>query len=143
MNRTVAVALALAVAAIALIVAARSPPAPIGCFEELVAASACLPHVAALPEEARAPPAPSAACCKAVLAAVLGADGGPPCLCHLIRRPGLFGFPVNASRIAALFSSCSAFGPPRRRRFLYGILPRSPSFAAASQQHKHYTDRAR
>lgn len=52
------------------------------------------------------------ACCKAVLAAVLGADGGPACLCHLIRRPGLFGFPVNASRIAALFSSCSAFGPP-------------------------------
>ncbi|CAL9195228.1 unnamed protein product, partial [Musa hybrid cultivar] len=41
-----------------------------------------------------------------------GADGGPACLCHLIRRPGLFGFPVNASRIAALFSSCSAFGPP-------------------------------
>ncbi|CAL9061020.1 unnamed protein product, partial [Musa banksii] len=107
------------------IAATRSPPAPIGCVEELVAASACLPHVAALPEEARAPPAPSAACCKAVLAAVLGADGGPACLCHLIRRPGLFGFPVNASRIAALFSSCSAFGPPRRRRFLYGILPRS------------------
>ncbi|CAL9125649.1 unnamed protein product, partial [Musa acuminata var. zebrina] len=52
------------------------------------------------------------ACCKAVLAAVLGADGGPACLCHLIRRPGLFGFPVNSSRIAALFSSCSAFGPP-------------------------------
>lgn len=60
MNRAVAVALALAVAAIALIVAAQSPPAPIGCVEELVAASACLPHVAALPEEARAPPAPSA-----------------------------------------------------------------------------------
>lgn len=123
MNRAVAVALALAVAAIALIVAARSPPAPIGCVEELLAASACLPHVAALPEEARAPPAPSAACCKAVLAAVLGAGGGPACLCHLIRRPGLFGFPVNASRIAALFSSCSAFGPPVAPD--YGILPRS------------------
>ncbi|CAL9104648.1 unnamed protein product [Musa textilis] len=110
MNR--AVALALALAAIALIIAARSPPAPIGCVGELVAASACLPHVAALSEEAQAPPAPSAACCKAVLAALLGAGGGPACLCHLIRRPGLFGFPVNASRIAALFSSCSAFGPP-------------------------------
>ncbi|KAJ8470829.1 hypothetical protein OPV22_025172 [Ensete ventricosum] len=112
MNRAVAVAVALALAAIALIVAARSPPAPIGCVEELVAASACLPHVAALPEEARAPPAPSAACCKAVLAALLGAGGGPACLCHLIRRPGLFGFPVNASRVAALFSSCSSFWSP-------------------------------
>ncbi|URE19921.1 hypothetical protein MUK42_10411 [Musa troglodytarum] len=109
MNRVVALALALA--AIAIIIAARSPPAPIGCVEELVAVSACLPHMAALSEEAQAPPAPSAECCKAVLSALLGAGGGPACLYHLICHPGLFGFPVNASRIAALFSSYSAFGP--------------------------------
>ncbi|WOL08910.1 hypothetical protein Cni_G17663 [Canna indica] len=103
---------ALALLVFALVATASPPPSsdPIGCAEELVAASACIPNVAALRDEARDPPAPSAGCCNAVLAALSGAGGGPACLCHLIRQHDLFGFPINATRLSALFLTCWASG---------------------------------
>ncbi|XP_038981131.1 non-specific lipid transfer protein GPI-anchored 25 [Phoenix dactylifera] len=106
MNPFPAVALALHVAAaIASAAPAPSPP-PIGCAVELVAMSTCLPHVAAPPNNPT--PAPSAACCATFFSALDGAGGGATCLCHLVREPSLLGFPLNASRIVSLFSTCAA-----------------------------------
>lgn len=125
MNRADAVALALAVAAIALIVAARSPPASIGCVEELVAASTCLP-----PRGGAARGSPSTA---GALRRML--QGRPRSGPRRRGRPRLLLPPDPPPRPLRLPSErvpnrraillLQRFRAPRRRRFLYGILPRS------------------
>ncbi|KAG1347734.1 putative protein YLS3-like [Cocos nucifera] len=99
-----ALALALLVAAAIASAAPAPPPPAFGCAVELVAMSTCLPHVAAPPNNPT--PAPSSACCATFFSAIDGAGAGATCLCHLVRDPSLLGFPLNASRIVALFSTC-------------------------------------
>ncbi|CAN1280066.1 Non-specific lipid transfer protein GPI-anchored 25 [Linum perenne] len=43
-------------------------------------------------------------CCKAVTEAF--SSGGTNCFCHLMKQPLLFGFPLNATKIASLPSLC-------------------------------------
>ncbi|KAH7661483.1 Bifunctional inhibitor/lipid-transfer protein/seed storage 2S albumin protein [Dioscorea alata] len=71
------------------------------CTDELVAISPCLPTVAEDSDGGKT--APSTSCCANFFATVDGTWRVPACLCHLIREPVLFGFPVNAS----LFVSCA------------------------------------
>nr|CAD1841678.1 unnamed protein product [Ananas comosus var. bracteatus] len=112
--------LAAAALAAAAAAAAAAEPAPSSCAAEIVGISACLPLVVAAPPitaaanataaaAAAAEAAPSDACCDAFLRGLVG--GGAACLCHLLRDPLLLGFPINASRIASLFSSCGAPNP--------------------------------
>lgn len=82
------------------------------CAATIVSISPCLPHVAAVaPPLAGSPPAPTDACCVAFLRAVspsAAGGGGEGCLCHLLRNPLLLGFPIDATRLAALLPACAA-----------------------------------
>ncbi|KAG1347736.1 hypothetical protein COCNU_06G015650 [Cocos nucifera] len=97
--------LALLILHLAVRSATEAPSAqPAQCVAKLAAMSSCLPHVAALPENATL--TPSAACCQAFAAAIDDAGGGAGCLCDLIRRPFLHGSRLDASRLVSLLSSC-------------------------------------
>ncbi|OAY79579.1 hypothetical protein ACMD2_23224 [Ananas comosus] len=119
MDPTLSLFLLAAAALAGAAAAAAADPAPSSCAAEIVGISACLPLVVAAPAitaaanataaAAAAEAAPSDACCDAFLRGLVG--GGAACLCHLFRDPLLLGFPINASRIASLFSSCGAPNP--------------------------------
>lgn len=88
---------------------------PAACVEVLVGVAPCLAFLAAAPINESS--APSPACCAAVAAyaeaggrrdAGEGEGGGGACLCHLLRRPGLLGFPIVAARVPSLFFYCNS-----------------------------------
>ncbi|CAA7394804.1 unnamed protein product [Spirodela intermedia] len=89
---------------------------PANCVEVLVGVAPCLAFLAAPPINESS--APSSACCASVAAyteaggrrddAGEGEGGGIACLCHLLRRPGLLGFPIVAARVPSLFVYCNS-----------------------------------
>nr|GMD80518.1 caM kinase-like vesicle-associated protein [Ipomoea batatas] len=79
-----------------------SPPPPISCSDQLVLFSPCLPYISSSPNNKTNTPPPQ--CCDEMTFAV--ASGNAICLCYLVQRPRIFGFPVNSSRVISLSSVC-------------------------------------
>ncbi|CAN1129153.1 Non-specific lipid transfer protein GPI-anchored 25 [Linum perenne] len=77
-------------------------PSPQACVADLVAFSPCFGFVSSPPNNVMDGVDPQ--CCKAVTEAF--SSGGTNCFCHLMKQPLLFGFPLNATKIASLPSLC-------------------------------------
>ncbi|KAL3505957.1 hypothetical protein ACH5RR_031339 [Cinchona calisaya] len=82
----------------------RSPPsaAPANCSDELVTFSKCLPYTSSSPNNTT--DSPPLQCCNDVASAF--ASGAAVCFCYFIQKPGIFGFPLNSTRILSLTSLC-------------------------------------
>ncbi|KAK4425650.1 hypothetical protein Salat_1759000 [Sesamum alatum] len=72
------------------------------CSDELVTFSTCLPYVAVFPNNLTDSPSPL--CCDDV-AAVFG-NGSYICLCYVLLRPKILGFPLNSTKLLSLTSVC-------------------------------------
>ncbi|XP_052188872.1 uncharacterized protein LOC127799158 [Diospyros lotus] len=83
-------------------VASQPPVAHGDCTDELVTFSQCLPYVSSSPNNASS--SPSAQCCEVLSSA--SAAGNANCLCHIVQRPLLLGFPLNLTRLLSLSSVC-------------------------------------
>lgn len=77
-----------------------SPPAT--CSDELVTFSPCLPYISAFPNNISEIPPPQ--CCDDV--SITFASGSAVCLCYLVRRPGILGFPLNYTKLMSITSVC-------------------------------------
>ncbi|KAG8370232.1 hypothetical protein BUALT_Bualt14G0095600 [Buddleja alternifolia] len=62
----------------------------------------CLPYVADSPNNLTNSPPPQ--CCDDVSAAF--SSGAAFCLCYFVRRPNIFGFPLNSTKLLSLTSVC-------------------------------------
>ncbi|XP_019181251.1 PREDICTED: caM kinase-like vesicle-associated protein [Ipomoea nil] len=78
------------------------PPPPSSCSDQLVLFSPCLPYISSSPNNMTNTPPPQ--CCDEMTFAV--ASGNAICLCYLVQRPRILGFPVNSSRVISLSSVC-------------------------------------
>ncbi|XXG67991.1 hypothetical protein AAC387_Pa06g1202 [Persea americana] len=77
------------------------------CTNVMVALSPCLPYMASAPNNRSSSPSPF--CCRPFRASAssrVSGDRSETCLCYLLRNPSLFGFPVDAERIASLVAIC-------------------------------------
>ncbi|KAL3648989.1 hypothetical protein CASFOL_005392 [Castilleja foliolosa] len=85
--------------------AAANPPVvspSMNCSDKLVAFSTCLPYVAVAPNNLSDSPPPQ--CCNEVSAAF--SDGSAICLCYIVLRPAILGFPLNSTKVLSLTSVC-------------------------------------
>ncbi|KAA8548660.1 hypothetical protein F0562_000344 [Nyssa sinensis] len=81
------------------------PPPPYGagaCSNEVVAFSPCLPYISSPPNNISS--SPSIQCCDVFSSAF--ETGDADCLCYLVRRPLLLGFPLNSTVLLSLSSLC-------------------------------------
>ncbi|KAL6963263.1 hypothetical protein U1Q18_049352, partial [Sarracenia purpurea var. burkii] len=85
-----------------LATSSSSPAAAGGCSDEVVGFSACLPYISSPPNNISS--SPSSQCCDVFSSAF--ETGVANCLCYLVRRPLLFGFPLNSTRLLSLSSLC-------------------------------------
>lgn len=83
-------------------VAELVPLPPPSCSDQVLALSPCLPYVSDPPNNVT--DSPSSNCCDVVSAAFLA--GAADCLCYLIRRPLILGFPLNSTKLYSLPSIC-------------------------------------
>ncbi|CAA2998377.1 non-specific lipid transfer protein-like 1 isoform X2 [Olea europaea var. sylvestris] len=78
------------------------PSPPVTCSDELVTFSPCLPYISAFPNNISEIPPPQ--CCDDV--SITFASGSAVCLCYLVRRPGILGFPLNYTKLMSITSVC-------------------------------------
>ncbi|XAR54697.1 hypothetical protein NMG60_11029949 [Bertholletia excelsa] len=77
-------------------------PAAGTCSDRLVGFSQCLSYVSISPNNISL--SPSSRCCEVFSMAL--AAGEANCLCYLVRRPLILGFPLNLTRLFSLTSLC-------------------------------------
>ncbi|XP_047313453.1 non-specific lipid transfer protein GPI-anchored 25 [Impatiens glandulifera] len=104
--QTIAVELILMLL-LALASTPRSPPPPdpaaaVGCSNEVVSFSACLPYISSSPNNRSSKP--SMQCCRMFSYAFLRQEA--TCLCYLVRRPLIYSFPLNTTRLYYLSTLC-------------------------------------
>lgn len=74
----------------------------IGCADELVAFSPCLPYISDPPNNIS--DTPPVECCDNFVAALI--DNTAICLCYLVRNPQILGFPISSVKLLSLTSVC-------------------------------------
>ncbi|XP_019071279.2 non-specific lipid transfer protein GPI-anchored 25 isoform X1 [Solanum lycopersicum] len=74
----------------------------IGCADELVAFSPCLPYISDPPNNIS--DSPPFQCCDNFSEAFV--DNTAICLCYLVRNPQLLGFPISSMKLLSLNSVC-------------------------------------
>ncbi|KAL6522661.1 hypothetical protein OROHE_016508 [Orobanche hederae] len=95
----------------------------IACSDKLVTFSACLPFVAVSPNNLTNSPPPQ--CCD-ILSAAFG-DDSAICLCYLVLRPGILGFPLNSTNLLSLTSVCPLKDQTSRANFSLKALCSRPA----------------
>ncbi|RWR88955.1 protein YLS3 [Cinnamomum micranthum f. kanehirae] len=101
------------------------------CTNVMVALSPCLPYMASAPNNRSSSPSPF--CCRPFRASASSRVSGnrnETCLCYLVRNPSLFGFPVDAERIASLVSICHLKSRKTPDAYLRSLCRGSPTAPA-------------
>ncbi|KAM3326535.1 non-specific lipid transfer protein GPI-anchored 25 [Capsicum chacoense] len=80
----------------------ESSSTEIGCADELVAFSPCLPYISEPPNNIS--DSPPVQCCDNFAAAF--GDDTAICLCYLVHNPEILGFPINSVKLLSLTSVC-------------------------------------
>ncbi|PHT38926.1 hypothetical protein CQW23_22499 [Capsicum baccatum] len=80
----------------------ESSATEIGCADELVAFSPCLPYISEPPNNIS--DSPPVQCCDNFAAAF--GDDTAICLCYLVHNPEILGFPINSVKLLSLTSVC-------------------------------------
>ncbi|XP_055811907.1 non-specific lipid transfer protein GPI-anchored 25 isoform X2 [Solanum dulcamara] len=80
----------------------ESSSSTIGCEDELVAFSPCLPYISDPPNNIS--DSPPFQCCDNFAAAFI--DNTAICLCYLVRNPQILGFPISSMKLLSLTSIC-------------------------------------
>ncbi|KAJ8626990.1 hypothetical protein MRB53_020297 [Persea americana] len=105
------------------------------CTNVMVALSPCLPYMASAPNNRSSSPSPF--CCRPFRASAssrVSGDRSETCLCYLLRNPSLFGFPVDAERIASLVAICHLKSRKTPDAYLRSLCRGSPT-APTPQSH--------
>ncbi|XP_050216721.1 non-specific lipid transfer protein GPI-anchored 25 [Mercurialis annua] len=100
-----------------------SPPPLVGCTDELVAISPCLGYISTEPNNLTQ--TPNSQCCDALQKAFNSSAGN--CFCYLQKKPLIFGFPLNQSRLVSLPSICLAAAATESKSDLDSICSESPA----------------